>query len=494
VTPAPGRRGERSGPRIVVASNRGPVSFAPDEEGRVVAKRGVGGLVTALSGALHLRGGLWVAAAMTEEDRARAGDGPLRVDTPGGGAYDVRYLAFPMDLYDRFYNEISNRVLWFVHHYLWDTSRRPSFDDETRRSWSAYRRVNQAFAEALAQVGASGDVAYLIQDYHLALVPALLRSLQPEARIAHFSHIPFAEPSYFRILPAEMREALLAGYLGADVVGFHTERWADSFLLNCREHPGAKADLGQRRVRWQGRDVRVREYPISIDVHGVEEQARSARATRATHRLEAWLGDAKLILRVDRTELSKNILRGLEAYETFLRQRPDWRRRVRFLVLLNPSREALPEYQTYLRRCLRAARRINQELGEPGWEPIRVSVRDDYPMALAAYGMYDVLMVNPVFDGMNLVAKEGPLLNRRSGVLILSENAGAFAELGRHAVGVNPFDISQGVEAIATALEMGPAERARRAAGLRQAVVVNRLDRWVERQLQDLKRTGRAQA
>jgi trehalose 6-phosphate synthase len=456
---------------------------------------GVGGLVTALTGALQLSGGLWVAAAMTDEDRARAREGRLHADTRGGGpAYDLRYLAFPADVYDRFYNDISNRLLWFAHHYLWDTSRQPRFDEETRRSWSAYGEVNRVFAEALAEEGKTGNVAYMIQDYHLALAPALLRFLRPRAHIAHFSHIPFADPSYFRILPADMRETLLSGYLGADVVGFHTERWAESFLLNCRKHPGARVDLGRRRVRWGNRDVRVGVYPISIDVEGVQAQARSARTMAATRRLEAWLGGAKLLLRVDRTELSKNILRGLEAFEAFLRQRPGWRRRVRFLALLNPSREALPEYQSYLRQCLRAARRINRELGAPGWEPILVSVKDDYSMALAAYGLYDVLMVNPVFDGMNLVAKEGPLLNRRDGVLILSENAGAFAELGHHAIPVNPFDISQGAEAIASALEMQPSERARRAVALREAVAANRLDRWVGRQLADLRRIGGARA
>jgi trehalose 6-phosphate synthase len=342
----------------------------------------------------------------------------------------------------------------------------------------------------LAGEGEAGGVAYLIQDYHLALVPALLRSLLPGARIAHFSHIPFADPTYFRILPDQMRGALLSGYLGADVVGFHTKRWAESFLLNCRGHPGARVDLGRRRVRWENREVRVGVYPISIDVEDVQAQSRSARAMGATRRLEAWLGTARLVLRVDRTELSKNILRGLEAYEAFLKRRPGWRRRVRYLALLNPSRENLPEYKAYLRRCLRVARRINDMLGEPGWEPVRVSVRDDYSMALAAYGLYDVLVVNPVFDGMNLVAKEGPLLNRRDGVLILSENAGAFAELGDHAIAVNPFDISQGAEAIASALQMKPGERARRAAALRQAVLANRLEAWVGRQLADLGRPG----
>jgi trehalose 6-phosphate synthase len=487
VTPPASRHTVR---QIVVASNRGPVTFVRDEEGRPVATRGVGGLVTALTGALQLSGGLWMASAMSEEDRRQAGSGRLQVALGGDAqGYDVRYLAFAPETYERFYNGVSNRLLWYVHHYLWDVARQPSFDAEVERDWESYREVNQAFAEALrregAAVGRSGP-AYLIQDYHLALVPSMLRARRPRARIAHFSHIPFAGPGYFRILPRRMRDELLSGYLGADVVGFHAETWADNFLQCCRAQPGAAVDLRARRVRWKGRMVQVDVNPISIDTEAVQEQARTPRVQLARARLERWLGGRKLVLRVDRAELSKNILRGLVAYGIFLREHPEWHGKLAFLALLNPSRESLPEYQSYVRECLRLARTIRNEFARPGWDPLRMRLKDDYDEALAAYAIYDVLVVNPVFDGMNLVAKEGPLLNQRDGVLILSENAGAFAELGRHALAVNPFDVAGTARAMAAALAMPGKERREHAASLRKTVTASRLDRWVVRQLEAL--------
>jgi trehalose 6-phosphate synthase len=484
---------------IVVASNRGPVTFRRHERGEVEAKRGLGGLVTALTGALDVVGGLWVAAAMSEEDRRQATAGGMDVGLEGAsGRYRVRYLAFDEDTYDGFYNGIANRVLWFCHHFLWDVPREPQFTRETRRAWDAYRRVNAVFAEALAEEvgrrpgedrGSGDEPDYLVQDYQLALVPEMLRQRRPGARIAHFTHIPFAGPSYFRALPERMRTELLAGYLGADVVGFHARRWAENFLLCCRALSGAEVSLDRGAVRWQGREVRVRVNPISVDVTALRREAASARVASAMRRVERWRGDPerRLLLRVDRTDLSKNILRGLFAYHTFLAEHREWHGRVFFLCLLNPSRQGLPEYRRYLLECRRKARETNRAFGRDDWLPVKLSVKDDHALTLAAYGVYDALLVNPVFDGLNLVAKEGPVLNGRDGVEILSRNAGAFPELRDHALGINPFDVAETAEAIAAALEMDRTERERRAAGLRRAVSANPLDRWVTRQTAELR-------
>lgn len=486
--------GTPSRSRVVVASNRGPVTFAPDEAGRPLARRGVGGLVSALTGALQRTGGLWVAAAMSDLDRELAARGRLDVGELGWN-FGVRSLVFDPETYDRFYNGISNRVLWFLHHYLWDVPRAPSFGPGEREAWEAYREVNRAFARALAEEGSApeGPPAYLVQDYHLSLVPAALRELLPEASVAHFFHIPFADPTYVRLLPTAVRRELLAGMLGADVLGFHTERWARNFL-GCCEAEGIGVDRRRRTVSWQGREVRVRPYPLGADVEGLQAAAASEEARAALADLEAWRGEARLVLRVDRAELSKNILRGFLAFELFLLRHPQWRGRVRFLALLNPSRGDLEEYAAYVEQCLAVAERVNRELGSEGWQPLEVSLKDDFPRAVAAYQLYDVLLVNPVFDGMNLVAKEGPVLNRRDGVLVLSENAGAFDEVGRYAVRVNPFDVLETAEAIAAALEMGRDERARRARALRRAVRRNPLERWVEAQLADLEDVRRRRA
>jgi trehalose 6-phosphate synthase len=475
--------------RVLIASNRGPISFVRGEEGHVVAKRGQGGLVTALTGAVQGTGGLWIASAMSEEDRSKAGK---RFDVDVGATrYSVRYLAIDPPTYAGFYDGISNRVLWFVHHLLWDLPRAPIFRG-LARDWDRYRSVNQAFTRALAEEGGTSDsTRYLVQDYHLTLVPAMLRRARPNARISHFSHIPFAGPDYFAILPEWARQEMLAGLLGADVLGFQAPAWAANFLMCCRTLSGAKVDLRRGLVRWQDRDVRVRVYPISIDPEGLRVEAAAPEVARARKEMLRIAGGARLLVRVDRAELSKNILRGLLAFEALLESQPARRREVTFVAHLSPSRQRIREYRDYTNECVGAAERINRRFGRAGWTPIRLTMKDDYARALAAYQLYDVLLVNPVMDGMNLVAKEGPVLNERDGVLILSETAGAFTELGAHAVPVNPFDVEGTARAIGVALDMDPVERQRRLRGLRTAVVRNPIERWVEAQLEDLEVGGR---
>ena len=468
---------------IVVASNRGPVSFDRDERGELVASRGAGGLVTALAGILPGRDATWVASAMTAGDREVAGGAPA---PDAGFPAEMRYLVIPPERYDRYYNEVANRLLWFVHHYLWDTVRSPVFDRATTDAWEDYVAVNRSFAELLASI--PGDPPFLIQDYHLSLVPRYLRELRPDARIGHFSHTPFAGSTYLRILPAPIRDALLRGLLGADVLGFQTGQWAENFLFSARALPGARVDLARSRIQIDGRQVLLRVYPISVEPTHLRELARTDAVKAARRELARQQGDRALLLRVDRFELTKNIARGFLAYEAFLRDCPDWRERVTFLALLSPSRSEVAEYQAYAEECLAEAERINRAFGTRSWTPIEVSAREDYVGAVAAYGLYDALLVNPVFDGMNLVAMEGPLLNRRHGSLILSRNAGAFGRLGRYAVGVNPFDVRETADAIRDALEMPPHERTRRARGLARTVLANTPARWLGRQLDDLAR------
>ena len=481
-----------SRPAILIASNRGPVSFVPDEEGELQPKRGAGGLVTALTGALEIAGGLWIASAMSEGDRQQVERSPSgRIEVLAEDVkFDLRYLAPSPETFERYYNVISNRVLWFLQHYLWDTVRSPRFGAATREAWEDYIRVNRMFAEALAEEGSALEVppAYLVQDYHLALVPGMLRERRPEAAVAHFSHTPFADPTYLRVLPDYMSGALVRGMLGADVLGFQSEAWAENFLLCCRALPEVAVDLRRRRVTVDGRQVSVHVYPISVDVDSLRELEAEPDVRRTRRDIARWRDDARMILRVDRSELSKNILRGFLAYETLLQRYPQWRGRVKHLAHITPSRREIPEYRAYTRECLATVERINGELGTEDWQPIEVRLKDDYRGAVAAYGLYDVLIVNPVFDGMNLVSMEGPSVNRRNGVLILSRNAGAHSILGQHALGVNPFDVGEMADAIHRALIMTDEERASRARGLRRVIRANPIARWVERQLDDLQR------
>lgn len=471
---------------VVVASNRGPVTFI-EEDGVLVPRRGAGGLVSALSTVVQESGGRWVASAMSELDRRQAAsvpDGRTSVILDDA-KFDIRLLAFdPID-YDLAYNEISNRILWFLHHAMWDVPQAPMIDTPAHRAWQAYRGLNDSFAAALAEEVRGRQASVLVQDYHLSLVPSRLRAAAPGVRIAHFHHCPFAGPEYFELLPGWMRGELMAGLLGADVLGFQSRRWAERFLGCAARMDGVRVE-GPETIRWNDRTVRVGVYPISTDPAALEEAAASPEVAARGRELERWLGGRKLLLRVDRAEPTKNIQRGLMAYRELLERFPSWQGRVVFLALLNPSRRGLPEYREYTTRCLEIARRINAELGEPGWVPVEVRVSDDYDEVLAAFRIHDALLVNPVLDGMNLVAKEGSLLNERDGVLLLSRGAGAFDELGAHALPVEPLDVAGTADAINRALSMPPAERATRAKGLRDVCSRRTPAGWVGAQLADL--------
>ncbi len=468
---------------IVVASNRGPVAFARAADGTVVQRRGVGGLVTAVGGALRGREAAWVAAAITAEDREQAGRGPFVYEV-GGTSVRVRLAALDQTLYDGYYNEFSNRILWFLHHYLWDTPRAPEPAIVETDAWSAYGTVNERFAELIADEAPESATA-LPQDYHLSLVPGVLRAKRPDLQIGTFWHIPFCQPDQYRVLPDEWGAALLRGMLAADAIGFQTQRWADNFTACCREVLGAT--VKGRHVGVGDRSARVGVYPVGVDVDLLRMQAAKPEVLDAAKRIDELIGDRTLLLRVDRTEPSKNILRGFIAYERLLERRSDLHGRVVQLALLTPSRRAIPEYAEYMRACLARAQQINERFSTPDWHPLIVDESDDFPATLAAYRRYDVLVVNPVFDGMNLVAREGPVLNERDGVLVLSRNAGAAAELNP-AFLVNPFDADGTADAIEQALDLSDGERRARAFALKGLAPGVPPAEWLGRQIKDVQR------
>ena len=464
---------------VVVASNRGPVTIERDARGRLEARRGAGGLVTALSGVFYRDDTTWVSAAMTDEDRSVA----LKGRTIEADSHQrVRFVVIAPERFEGYYNQIANRILWFVHHALWDIPRSPTFDDTTQEAWGSFVETNRQFALALADES-DRDPVYLIQDYHLSLVPGMLRELVPDAKIVHFSHTPFAGATYLRILPVNMRDALLRGMAGADVLGFQARQWAENYLLSARSLPGLRVLRGGR-LDLDGHTAAVRPFPVAVSPQPLRETAATETVSETRAELVEWRGDRALILRVDRLEPSKNILRGFKGYELFLRDNPAWCGRVQLLCLFSPSREDVPEYQTYGEECLAEAARVNGALGTKDWQPITVKVQEDYGYAVAAYDLYDVLLVNPTYDGMNLVAMEGPLVNRRDGVLVLSRNAGAHARLGRHVLGINPFDLGETAKALLEALEMPAEERARRARGLSRSIQAHTPPNWLASQLE----------
>jgi trehalose 6-phosphate synthase len=472
---------------VVVASNRGPISYSRDDHGKLVPSKGSGGLVTAMAGVFFHDDATWVAAAMSDEDVEIARTGRA---VGAGPSQRVRFVHIPPDRFDLYYNEFSNRVLWFAHHYLWDVPRTPVFGDDTRMAWDAYGEGNAAFAKELAKE-ARRDPVFLVQDYHLTLVPRMLRELAPEARIVHYSHTPFAGPEYLRILPTRMREGLMRGMAGADLIGFQSRAWAENFLLSARSVRDLHVDLRRGRIESEGHEAQVRVFPVAVNPHALRDASATARAETALAEAEEVAGDRKLMLRVDRLEPSKNILRGFLAYELLLKQHKEWRGKVTFLTLLSPTRDKLTEYQTYGDDCLTAADRITDQYGKGDWQPIVTRIQEDFLYAVGAYGAYDVLVVNPVYDGMNLVAMEGPLMNRRQGALVLSRNAGAAERIGRYALLTNPFDTEETAEAMLAALEMPQDERQRRARGINRTVLAHTPEGWLWNQLEGVDEVAR---
>ena len=435
--------------KLLVVSNRGPISFVREPDGGLSPRRGAGGLVVTLGPGVQRDGALWLAAATSEEDRQGAASGAV---STGGFSYQPVVIE-PSD-YAAYYDVIANQTLWFCLHGLWDHPRRPRFDRYWWEAWSRYRAVNEAFAAAADEAAEDGGTV-LVQDYQLCLLPALLAHRRPDLRVSTFLHTPWCSSQELATLPDEVERDVMEGLTGGGPVGFHTARWAEAFS-EC-----SRAVLG--------RDASTFVAPAAADTDDLLSVAASEACAGALRQLDDEVGGRKVIVRVDRIEPSKNVLRGFWAFDELLETRPDLRGRVVFAAMVYPSRVGLAEYQAYGQEALALAARINEKWGTGDWTPVLLDPADDYPRSVAALRGYDVLLVNPVRDGMNLVAKEGPLVNERDGLLVLSREAGAWAELGGDALGINPFDISATAAALGRALDMGADERAAKSARLREA-------------------------
>ena len=478
-------QGER-GPTIVV-SNRGPVTFSLGEDGERDHSRGAGGLVTALNAVVRRgEGVVWIASAQSDEDAAVAKEpAPYEVE-------DLRVVFVEHDAaaYDLMYNTLANPLLWFVQHGLYDLPRSPRLGDDTREAWeSGYVSVNRNFARAVAEtVGDSPAPQILLHDYQLYMTPLFVREELEEgatgAFISLFVHIPWPEPDLWGVLPSYIRKGILESLLSADVVAFHTQGYARNFMQTAARVLGAETDSENGTVRYGGRETWVRAYPISIDPAEFEELAGSEAVLEQEEFVKGLPG--KLLLRVDRTDLSKNVVRGFEAYGRMLERHPQMKGEVTFLAQLQPSRGDIPEYAAYVEAVGRTAEEVNEEHGTDDWTPIQLFMMDNFPRSVAAYKNYDALLVNAVRDGMNLVAKEAAVVNEKDGVLVLSEYAGAHEELGEHALTVNPYDLDEQADALHRALTMPDEERKERGDGLRETVMQNTIEDWVETQLKDI--------
>jgi trehalose 6-phosphate synthase len=478
--------------KLIVVSNRGPTSYARGPDGALVARRGGGGLVTALRGLLSHHEVTWIASAMSQADRevaADAGGEAVEETARDGSPYRLRLVTHDASAYDRFYNVVANPTLWFLQHSMWNLARAPDVDAGLHAAWEdGYVPVNRGFANAVAdELRRDPEQAVFFHDYHLYLAPAFVREHFPGALMSHFVHIPWPMSDYWTALPEPLRNAVHAGLLANDVVGFHTGRWRRNFERSCVDLLGASLDEGEHVVGHEGRRTLVTAHPISVDPAEFEELKESPAVLEQERLLEAARTE-RLVLRVDRTDPSKNVVRGFRAFGVMLERHPELEGRVSLLALLDPSRQDIPEYSEYLAAIQREVRTVNDRFQADGWLPIRLEVADNFPQSVAAYKQFDVLLVNAVFDGLNLVSKEAPLVNERGGVVVLSENAGAHEEIGEWTVTVNPLDVEGQAEALYEALELPLEERRRRLEAIRAHVREHDLASWLAAQLTDMDR------
>jgi trehalose 6-phosphate synthase len=473
---------------LVLVSNRGPVTY--QEDGSV--KRGTGGLVTALTGLASHRDATWIASAMTSRDMEvtrEHGGHPFEVEAPEGGTFRVRFVESDDEAYDRFYNIIANPMLWFIQHYLWDQSNAPDIRRHEVESFeNGYNAVNADLARALLEeIDGLDEPVVMVHDYHLYTLPAMVRRERPDVFLHHFIHIPWTQSDAWKVLPAKMREEIFRGLLANDIVGFHTRSYRRNFLQCCRDLMDLEVDMERGVVRFEGREIWVRAYPLPIDYEATRALGRRPRVRELEERLLERRREYS-ILRVDRADLSKNVLRGFTGFDIFLEQHPEFHERITFTAQLMPSRTDVPEYVEYLEKIEALVAVVNHRHGTTDWMPIDLKLRDDLDEAVASYKHYDVMMVNAMFDGMNLVAKEGPLVNERDGVSILSENTGAHEELGEFSLSVNPFDVQELADAIYAALTMTPESRRRRAEGLKAIVTSRDPGDWIDEQIADIRK------
>jgi trehalose 6-phosphate synthase/phosphatase len=464
-------------PRLLIVSNRLPVTVR-SLDGRVVVERSSGGLATGMKGPHERMGGLWIGwpgdlEGLAPEERSQV-DRELA---------SLRLVPVPLshDEVARYYESYSNSFLWPLFHYF--AARLPL----EVHDFDVYERVNARFADVVAAQYEPGDLVW-VHDYQLMLVPQLLRERVPDARIGFFLHIPFPSSEVYRLLP--QRERLLEGLLGADVIGFHTASYLRHFTSSVLRLTSAPTDVD--RIRWRHGEVRLGVFPMGIDARRFTERAesREVQALMEAHRTEG----SRLLVGVDRLDYTKGIPRRLLAYEMLLRAHPELHGKIRLVQVAVPSREHVGAYREFRYEVDALVGRIHGEFATPSWSPVHHMYRglaEDEVVAL--YRAADALLVTPLRDGMNLVAKEF-VASRPDGdgVLVLSEFAGAASELSE-AVRVNPYDLERTAEAFHRALVMPEEERRTRMAVLRERVLGHDVHGWASAFVAQLERASAAE-
>lgn len=476
---------------IIVASNRGPVVFKRDDSnGKIQLIRGAGGIVGSMIPFLKKTHGTWISSAIGEFDHYMDdkynGKVPIPLEDP---EYYVQFIKTEEDIYNDFNGKFANPLLWFIHHSMWNPPYSPCADDELHQAWESYKYVNSRFAETIVEdINKSKKTPIvMLQDYHIYLTPQIIRKAHPDVLMTQFVHIPFPSPEIFRQLPDHMQIEILESVLTNNIIGFHIRRYMNNFLRTTKQIlPTASVDYISGDILYEGHTCHVRTYPISIDIKTLQNQGKTPQVADKMREVDEMIGNSKLIYRTDRADLSKNIIRGFQAYDLFLEKYPEWIEKVKFIATLMPSRQDIKIYREYTDNIKDTVNKINQKYATPNWEPIKYICRGDYDLVIALLKRYDVLLVNPILDGMNIVAKEGSVLNENNGALVLSTGAGCWEELKDGAICINPYDIRQTAESLNTALLMDDDSKTQLLHEARTAIEKNDLNKWVSHQLMDV--------
>lgn len=475
---------------LIVASNRGPLEHHLNPEGLLQPRRGSGAIVTALGSLIQNFEFTWVANAMGEGDRRAQQDAESRaiVSPLPKQKVSARYVITPRRMYHKFYNIFCNPLLWFLQHSMWSSAYTPNIDSTVHDAWvTGYTPVNQAFADAIVAEADGGPAPIvMVNDYHLYLVPGMVRKELPSAIIHHSIHVPWPSMRIWQLLPMTIRTEICESLCASDVVSFQSKWDARSFQQCCEAFiPGAHSNYAENIIEFNGHTTMVRTYPSSIDVEEIRAIAESQRAQEYLNHVGQFTAK-HTIVRVDRAEPNKNIIRGFRAYQTLLDNHPELKEEVTFLAFLVPSRTHIKQYERYMEEIEALVRQINVAHGSPNWSPIHIFGENNYTQAIAGLKLYDTLLVNPVVDGMNPVAKEGPVVNTRNGSLVISEGSSAFEQLRNAALAVSPADIEGTANALYTAVTMSPIERAERSATLVESIELEDSMQWLLTQFHDI--------
>ncbi len=476
---------------LIIASNRGPIEFFHEDNGKIGMKTGAGGMVPALVPVIEKVGGTWIASAMNKADIEMASQFsenriPVPLESP---EFTVQLIILDKEKYNEFYNTFNNSLLWYIHHYLWNLTYKPEINEDIHKAWQSYQYVNQKFAERIIKEASSVEKEPLImlQDIHLQTCPLYIRQKFEDIFLSQFIHIPWPQPDYFSILPDYIEKSIIEGLLSNDHIGFHIKKYVKNFLMTCEKYADG-VDFKNNIVYHKDRKIFVNNYPISVDVKKLNKIALSNEVLKYEEYVKKIKGNNFLIYRTERTDLSKNIIRGFKAYDLFFQKYPEFKGKVTFFITGVTTRQSVKEYRDYKTKVSEIIHEINEKYSKDDWIPIVSHFDAEYSMVTAAFKNYDCLLVNSINDGMNLVPKEGSTVNENNGVLIISETTGAYDELKEYSININALDVSETAQAIYKAITMKQDERKKRLNGLKDAVSQYDVYKWIEEQFNHIQK------